>query len=131
MTAPNTSTHIAGVLTAPVILVSALAVAGLLGAPSASAQNSDPIAIDEEQPPAQFVAGEVIVQFRPGTSAETREQVLGLVGGAMVRPLDLSDTVLASVPVGTEIEAAESLGVDPNVVFAEPNGIVHTNATAE
>jgi hypothetical protein len=90
--------------------------------PGAFAQN-DPIALDAI-PPAAPSAGEVIVQFKPGTSEETRDQVLALVEGVFVGMADQEDTVVAKVPLGTELAAAESLIVDPNVLAAEPRAAV-------
>ena len=77
----------------------------------------------EAIPPATIVPGEVIVQLRPGTSEQSRDLVLSVVDAVFVRSLDLADLILARVPVGTEIDAAESLEVDPSVIFAEPNGL--------
>lgn len=93
----------------------------------ATAQTTDSIAL-EALAPETLVAGEVIVQFRPGTSEATRDQVLALVGGAFVRLIGMADKVVAKVPAGTEVAAAESLAVDPNVLAAAPNGV--TQATA-
>jgi hypothetical protein len=86
--------------------------------PSA-AQEQSSIALDSIDR-SSIVAGEVLVRFKPGVSAETRDQVLALVGGVLVAPLESVDTVIAKVPAGTEISAAESLAVDPNVIAAEP-----------
>lgn len=86
--------------------------------PSA-AQEQSSIALDSIDP-STIIAGEVLVRFKPGVSTETRDQVLALVGGVFVAPLESADTVLAKVPAGTEIAAAESLAVDPNVIAAEP-----------
>jgi hypothetical protein len=83
------------------------------------AQSTDPIALNTVAPEA-IVAGEIVVQFKPGTSIETRDQVLALVEGVFVRSLDSADVVVAKVPAGTETSAAESIAVDPNVVAAAP-----------
>ena len=77
----------------------------------------------EATPQTTIVPGEVIVKLRPGTSEQSRDLVLSVVDGVFVRSLDLADLILARVPVGTEIDAAESLEVDPSVIFAEPNGL--------
>ena len=92
-----------------------------------SPEGPDPTAIDPPTP-STVVAGEVIVRFRPGISQESRDQVLAMVDGIFLRSLGSEDVVLASVPVGTEVEAAESLGVDTNVIAAEPNGLAQAEA---
>jgi hypothetical protein len=84
-----------------------------------AAQEQSSIALDAIDP-STIVAGEVLVQFKPGVSAETRDQVLALVGGVLVAPRESVDTVIAKVPAGTEIAAADSLAVDPNVIAAAP-----------
>ena len=98
----------------------AIGAAVLVSAPLASAQQTDPAAV-ESIPATAIAPGEVIVKLRPGTSEQSRDAVLAAVDGIFVRDLDLSDLILARVPVGSEISAAESLQVDTNVVYAEPN----------
>lgn len=97
---------------------------------SVQAQDPDPIAI-EGAAPSQFQPGEIVVQFRPGTSEETRNQILAMVDGVYAGSLDLADAVIAKVPVGTERAAADSLGVDPNVLSAAPNAFLPAAAAAE
>jgi hypothetical protein len=94
--------------------------------PSAAQQPDDRVALDAPLPP-KIVAGEVIVHFRPGITDEARDQSLAAVNGVFLRTLELQDAVIAKVPTGTEVSAAESLQVDPNVVSAEPNGILRTS----
>ena len=94
--------------------------------PSRPAQPEDRFALDAPLPP-KIVAGEVIVHFRPGITDEARDQSLAAVNGVFLRSLELQDAVVAKVPSGTEISAAQSLEVDPNVVSAEPNGNLRTS----
>jgi hypothetical protein len=101
--------------------------AAMVAAAPAIAQTTDSIAL-EALAPETLAAGEVIVHFRPGTSEATRDQVLALVGAVFVGSIGMADTVVAKVPAGTEVAAAESLAVDPNVLAAEPSGV--TRATA-
>ena len=100
--------------------------AALLSVPPADAQQIVPAPPQDAQS-ATIVPGEVIVKLRPGTSEQSRDLVLGVVDGVFLRSLDLADLILARVPVGTEIDAAASLEVDPNVVFAEPNGLLQAS----
>jgi hypothetical protein len=113
--------------TAMVLSAAIVAATPLVSALPAAAQTTDSIAL-EALAPETLAAGEVIVHFRPGTSEATRDQVLALVGGVFVGSIGMADVVLAKVPAGTEVAAAESLAVDPNVLAAEPSGV--TQATA-
>jgi hypothetical protein len=91
----------------------------------ALAQQNERIALDAV--PQTIVAGEVIVHFRPGITEEARDQSLAAVNAVFLRSLELQDAVVAKVRPGTEIDVAQSLEVDPNVVSAEPNGILRTS----
>jgi hypothetical protein len=90
------------------------------------AQPQNRFALDAPLPP-KIVAGEVIVHFRPGITDAARDQSLAAVNGVFLRSLELQDAVVAKVPSGAEISAAQSLEVDPNVVSAEPNGNLRTS----
>ena len=71
----------------------------------------------------RIVPGKVVVRFEPGTSDETRDQVLAEVGGVFVRPSSpwqQRDVVVANVPIGSEVSSADLLEVDTNVINAEP-----------
>ena len=60
------------------------------------------------------VPGELIVKLRPGVSAKQR--------AAIGRPLGLPGTVLAHVPLRTNLgRAARDLERDPRVAWAQPN----------
>ena len=106
-----------------------LAMAALVSVTPTTAQqiDPDPIAIDPP-PPEKIVPGEVIVKLKPGTSEAARDQTLAIVSGVFLRNLELDDVILVRVPHGTELSAAESLEVDPNVVYAEPNGIAEASS---
>ena len=79
-------------------------------------------ASNETSPAGRIVQGEVVVRFEPGTSDETRDQVLAEVGGVFVRlsPWQRRDVVVAKVPIGSEVSSADLLEVDTNVINAEP-----------
>jgi len=104
----------------------ALGAATLFATVPSQAQPEDRFALDAPLPP-KIVAGEVIVHFRPGITDEARDQSLAAVNGVFLRALELRDAVVAKVPSGSEISAAQSLEVDPNVVSAEPNGNLRTS----
>jgi hypothetical protein len=71
---------------------------------------------------ASIAPGRVVVRFEPGTSDETRDQVLAEVGGVFVRlsPWQRRDVVVAKVPIGSEVSSADLLEVDTNVINPEP-----------
>jgi len=75
----------------------------------------------EVLPGERIVQGEVIVRFEPGTSDQTRDASLAAAGAVFLRaPTVDDDLVVARVPIGSEVSAAESLEVDTNVVDARP-----------
>ena len=91
----------------------------LLALPSAAPEIG--LTSPEVFPGERIVAGEVIVRFEPGTSDQTRDLSLAAAGGAFLRsPTVDHDLVVARVPIGSEVSAAESLEVDTNVVDARP-----------
>lgn len=74
------------------------------------------------------VPGEIIVRFKASAGLSTQAATLAAVGATLVRPLELPNTVLIKVPSGTEASAALSLASDPNILYAEPNRILHADA---
>ncbi len=82
---------------------------------------------------------EVLVQFQPGASAQSKGKALGRVG-AEEKKVVVSETsrgdrkgdlVLAKLPLGIGIAAAvRGLEQDANVEFAEPNWVYHHTATS-
>jgi thermitase len=71
--------------------------------------------------PAEFKAGELLVKFQSGATAQSRSAALAGVGGRQVRTLYHSDIELWAVPAGQERAIAAVLGDNTNVVYAEPN----------
>src|SRR3954453_7504294 len=94
-------------------------------APSASASGERLRSSDELSGDA--VPGELIVRYRPGTSAVSRTGALRSAGARVKRQLLLSDTALVSVGRGEERAAMARLNRDRSVLYAEPNGIVHAD----
>ena len=71
---------------------------------------------------AQFVEGELIVQFRTGVSTAARRDALG--SAQVVEMLDSTGLALVRLAEGASVRAsAAALARDPDVVFAEPNYI--------
>ncbi len=77
----------------------------------------------------EVAPGEVIVRFKRGASQSDRAAAKRDAGASLERRLLLSRTQLVEVTPGEEKDAAAKLERDPNVLYAEPNGIVHEVAT--
>jgi thermitase len=95
----------------------------LAGALTVGAQGGDVAAEKAAPAPAEFRAGELLVRFRSGATAQNRAAALAEAGGQQVRTLYNSDVELWSVPAGQEQAIAAILADDPSVIYAEPNYI--------
>jgi subtilisin family serine protease len=80
--------------------------------------------------PATYVPGELIVQFRKGTTATAQRGVAAQSGARVVRGLGQAGYALVRVPDGTSLlAAAASLESDPSVEVAEPNYLYELTQT--
>jgi subtilisin family serine protease len=77
----------------------------------------------------EVAPGEVIVRFKQGASRSDRAEAKRDAGASLERKLLLSRTELVEVTPGEEEEAAAKLERDPKVLYAEPNAVVHEDAT--
>ncbi len=77
----------------------------------------------------EVAPGEVIVRFKHGASRPDRAAAKVQADASLERKLLLPRTELVEVTPGQEKEAAAKLERDPNVLYAEPNAIVHEYAT--
>jgi subtilisin family serine protease len=75
-------------------------------------------------PAAQFVPGELLVKFQPGTAPVAREGLLAEQGLAEKGQLAALDVHLLAVPAGQELTLAKVLAANPLVAYAEPNYLV-------
>jgi PKD repeat protein len=69
---------------------------------------------------AEFVAGQIIVRFRPGAA---RSEIAEANRARKKRDMLLERTEVLEVPVGEELAIAQQLSKNPNVEFAEPDWI--------
>lgn len=70
----------------------------------------------------EFVAGEVLVRFKPGATATARSRARAELGANVEDSLPVRGLQLLELPPGAPVEAAASeLEGDPNVLYAEPN----------
>ncbi len=77
----------------------------------------------------EVAPGEVIVRFKHAASRPDRTAAKVQADASLERKLLLPRTELVEVTPGHEKEAAAKLERDPNVLYAEPNAIVHEYAT--
>ena len=71
----------------------------------------------------RFVAGEIVVKFRPGAAAAARADAHRLAGGRVVSEIARTNVQLVAVASGDETGAISRYLQNPNVVYAEPNFI--------
>src|SRR5947207_8195026 len=72
---------------------------------------------------APFVAGEILVKFRPGVAANAKADVHRLAQGAPRREIVRTGVQLVAVPAGDQSAAIARYQRNPNVLYAEPNFI--------
>jgi thermitase len=99
--------HLGRVLAAAILVVSAVSVRF-----SAQTPNT-----------ASFVAGEILVKFRPGTPASARAEAHKQAQGIVLDEISGRGVVRVGIPGGDESAAISRYRRNPNVVYAEPNFI--------
>jgi subtilisin family serine protease len=78
----------------------------------------------------QFVPGEVVVGYKPGTSSATVRAARASVRGALRASVRRARTEVLALPKDATVATAiASLRADPSVAFAEPNYIRHLTLT--
>jgi thermitase len=70
-----------------------------------------------------FVAGEIVVRFRPGVSAGAKADAHRLTGGRQLAEVSRTGVQRVAVPAGDESAAIARYQRNPNVLYAEPNFI--------
>src|SRR5687768_16626657 len=109
--------------------VFAAAIAAALSLAGSSAPAKSPPSGDRAAETTLFgqevVPGEVIVRFERETPSSDRRAAMEDAGASHKRKLLLARTELVEVALGSEEEAAARFERDPNVLYAEPNAIVH------
>src|SRR5919202_689019 len=83
-------------------------------------------AVADEQPPA---SEQVIVRHRAGLTAPERVELRADAGTELDHALSLTNVEVLDVTEGTRTAALRELRADPDVRWAEPNGIVHAQTT--
>ena len=117
-------------------LIPALASITLLALAAAPSAPQQP-ALLEDVPPAaavagpKYVPGQLLVRFRPGTPRAWQESAhAGLKAQTLRRYRSVESLALVRLPEGMSVEEALKLyRRDPNVLYAEPDYIVHADIT--
>ena len=76
--------------------------------------------ISQEKLPA-FVAGQVVVAFKPGTAGEAKKAVHAQAGANVIKTMAAFNADLVSFPAGDVLEKVAVYSHNPNVRYAEPN----------
>jgi thermitase len=71
----------------------------------------------------RFVAGEILVKFRPGSAAAAQADTHRVAGGRVVAEITRTGVQLVAVAAGDEPGAIAHYQRNPNVLYAEPNFI--------
>ncbi len=69
----------------------------------------------------RFVAGEILVKFKPGANADARADAHRVAGGAAVAEIQRTGLHRIRVPARSEAAAIARYRRNPNVLYAEPN----------
>src|SRR5512142_3127742 len=75
----------------------------------------------KETPATSGQAQDILVKFKPGTSASQVALVHRLNGGQIKKIITGVDVQVVSVPAGKAIEKSKVYASNPNVIYAEPD----------
>lgn len=92
------------------------------GAAKQSARSYDP-------GQARYRPGEILVRLNPGSGMEL--SAAAVPGGRRIREFQNGELELWQVPIGEEEKIVSQLSANPQVVFAEPNYLVHAFAVPD
>ena len=71
----------------------------------------------------RFVAGEILVKFRPGANASAKADAHRQGGGSLLNEIARTGVQRVAVPAGSEAAAIARYRQNPNVLYSEPNFI--------
>jgi len=111
----------------------AAAAASALGAPLAASASPARVDADLQRTELRYVAGELLVQFRPGQAAAARDAALGLLGARSAKLLRHAahegELHLVRLPQSLAVsDAVRQLRAQAAVRFVEPNWLYSTQA---
>ena len=79
--------------------------------------------------PEEFASGEVLVKFEPGTPSRAQDEAHRQVGGQVKETIPGIDVKVVGVPAGKERDSVARYQRNPNVRYAELNGVYEAVAT--
>jgi thermitase len=106
------------------VAASGLVLATLLPAVPAAAQ-SHPGLGQPGQEPVEVVKGEILVKFKPGTSGQAIAETHRQNNGQEMRQIAQVGARVVAVPPGQERSRAAGYRANPNVAYAEVNGLYY------
>ena len=118
--------------------IPALALTAFLAlAPTSSLPQESPAPLEDVPPAkapagaAKYVPGQLLVRFRPGTPRSWQEAAHGgLKAQVLRRYRSVENLALVRLPAGVSVEEAVKLyRRDPNVLYAEPDYLLHADVT--
>ena len=71
----------------------------------------------------RFVAGEILVKFRPGANGSAKADAHRQGGGSLLKEITRTGVQRVAVPAGSEAAAIARYRQNPNVLYSEPNFI--------
>jgi subtilisin family serine protease len=116
-------------VTKPAALSAAFAMIAVLAGSTAAISQQAPLANTDPLFGKDIVPGEVIVRYKSQMASVAMNATLARAGATFKQSLLQPLTDVVSVPAGSEKATAAALERDPNVLYAEPNGILHAFAT--
>ncbi len=83
------------------------------------------------QPPptGQFAPGQIWVKFKPGFGGPSAQRALAAQSLSVAGAIPALDVLKVAVKPGQELEQVAALRTNPNVLYAEPNYVVHAADT--
>ena len=80
------------------------------------------------EPEKEYVPGQIIVKFKPGTSIEAEEQLNQSLGTTVIHTSPAAGFKVLQIPEGKTVpEMVDLYSEQPIVEYAEPNYVEHLN----
>jgi thermitase len=89
-------------------------------------QKPSSVFLNEYSSSTEFASGQILVRFRSGTAASEVTAVHRLNQGQVLSTIDRIGIQVVQVPIGDELRAVDRYRANPNVLYAEVDGIVRT-----
>ena len=100
-----------------------LAFSGVVLAQQGTQKDREQTASDSQQHPSEYKRGEVLVKFKPGTRGTAEAEAHRQNGAQVQRTIPEIEVKVVKVSSGDEQRSVDRYRANPNVEFAEVNGI--------